>query len=1228
MKKHKILSMLLVSTIILAQVAPALAQTQEELEANPTEHLTEVPEKEEGAQTKEIDVQAQDQMQRVAFDGGQGTETAPYLISNAHQLHAMREDLTAHYKLTADIDLRAPIYAGAYDNWEPIGRTQNNPDLQFSGSLDGAGHTISNLTISRNLFDVGLFGVVRDAELKNIHIVNANITGTANRWGILVGSASRTAVSNNSVSGLIQGGNEVGGLIGRITDGLVYENYSSASVRSSARTAGLVAMAQDTSIHSNYMTGDVTSSGLGEASGIVGFLSGTQLSVVGNYVMSGSISMTSGTQIGAIVGHRSSLTQNNYQWEGTQIITAGASSPIGVNGQPLSIQALRSKATYVENGWNFAPDAWVWQESQHFPGFGFSGETDTLPIATVGETKTVTYNGSTHPFPVASLFTSFGAGATLEDFDFELFKDDVSQAAIYPNTQGEFILPADAGAYRIVARANNDPRTRLGTGQSWMTAHITVIPKPVSLSGRIHLSRPWTGNNSFTITSEDLSNVILPAILPQDVDHAQLNLIGMTGTSPSSNVGEGTFTPTTPITLTGSRAGNHSLEIDSEFAITTEILQPQENLIDGLEQRQNYQGQKIEVPIATLFDFEAPVSIEDLEFSLEGGNLEVSGNNIILEEANVGNYAIKAHHQPTGQEATGTFIIEKAQLELDRQGAIAPRPFDGTTAVNVTTAPTLKGFAQDEGGTLQLDNLRYTSADAGTDTIELDGWSLDWAGETIPNNYLLPNITEAKSFFTEIGGITRAQGASLKMVQESSLILEARVRAELTDDASQLHQDFWTDEIRPAVLYSLYAENPEEHPDTPIITSNKTGLFTNLRPATTYFIRATAGETTNFEAGQSSELLQVQTDDVQVTHDFGTPQPVLRSELQDLTGNALQDKLLELLDWDPTQASDIEIGGEAIDPEKYEVRLQLVETLAAPGNFSVALTFEGRNPVFSKTIILDNFRAVDVRLTGTPILASLSELTEWRKGASLEDLSPYVWAELDEGQGFTGRHEVRVTRVEDDGTIHAQFSNESLSTQMAIEDLLVQAQEDANISKNRQHKVLLADEHLTLELGSNAHTNLTKETLADQVKLWKIDPSASEGFSEVTGDEKREGIDFDLEQIQALLEADEAGKHKLNFSFGDTLETRGTVTRQGSGQLTVELLRKDSESGRDDEDTEQGDEGNVDSNGANQSPTDGRTNQSESSKLPQTSDRTSRMFGMLGLAAMITSLRLWAKRKS
>ena len=118
-------------------------------------------------------------------------------------------------------------------------------------------------------------------------------------------------------------------------------------------------------------------------------------------------------------------------------------------------------ATYVENGWNFAPGAWVWQESQHFPGFGFSGETDTLPIGTVGETKTVTYNGSTHAFPAASLFTSLGAGASLEDFDFELFK----------------------------------------TGQNWMTAHITVQPALLTLGNQgLITERHFDGTTQVNVT--------------------------------------------------------------------------------------------------------------------------------------------------------------------------------------------------------------------------------------------------------------------------------------------------------------------------------------------------------------------------------------------------------------------------------------------------------------------------------------------------------------------------------------------------------------------------------------------------------------------------------------------------------------------------------------------------------------------------------------------------------
>lgn len=53
------------------------------------------------------------------FAGGNGTKEDPWQIATAEQLNLIREDLTAHYVLIADVDL------SGYENWEPIGAFQS-----------------------------------------------------------------------------------------------------------------------------------------------------------------------------------------------------------------------------------------------------------------------------------------------------------------------------------------------------------------------------------------------------------------------------------------------------------------------------------------------------------------------------------------------------------------------------------------------------------------------------------------------------------------------------------------------------------------------------------------------------------------------------------------------------------------------------------------------------------------------------------------------------------------------------------------------------------------------------------------------------------------------------------------------------------------------------------------------------------------------------------------------
>lgn len=73
-------------------------------------------------------------------------------ITTADELWAISEDLDGEYELGADIDLSGR-------EWYPLG-TKDEP---FEGTFDGAGHTISGLSMTNTngMDGVGLFGYAR-----------------------------------------------------------------------------------------------------------------------------------------------------------------------------------------------------------------------------------------------------------------------------------------------------------------------------------------------------------------------------------------------------------------------------------------------------------------------------------------------------------------------------------------------------------------------------------------------------------------------------------------------------------------------------------------------------------------------------------------------------------------------------------------------------------------------------------------------------------------------------------------------------------------------------------------------------------------------------------------------------------------------------------------------------------------------------------------------------------
>ncbi|MDR1572791.1 MAG: InlB B-repeat-containing protein, partial [Clostridiales Family XIII bacterium] len=110
---------------------------------------------------------------------GDGSAAHPFVVSDAAELDAVRNDLTKHYILTADID--------AGSAWVPIGYGGSEPtDLtnQFTGSFNGNGHAINIAGLAANITPgffgnewLGLFGVVGTGGT----VKNLMVTGTVFR---------------------------------------------------------------------------------------------------------------------------------------------------------------------------------------------------------------------------------------------------------------------------------------------------------------------------------------------------------------------------------------------------------------------------------------------------------------------------------------------------------------------------------------------------------------------------------------------------------------------------------------------------------------------------------------------------------------------------------------------------------------------------------------------------------------------------------------------------------------------------------------------------------------------------------------------------------------------------------------------------------------------------------------------------------------------------------------
>ncbi len=284
---------------------------------------------------------------------------ATYYPSNIHNhqdLQAMRKNLSQDYTLKKNIVFLNRIA----NNYKTVG----DGNTMFTGSLDGAGYSITGIQIEDNGRNQGLFGVMEGREAdtiiaQNLMLIDFKIKGRA-VVGSLAGWVRRGTVvdvhvkvsSENSgkievsdaveidesfyglgggllglagtgttnvqvrirdtssevvVTGLETSSGYIGGLVGHVeSDVVLTESFATGSVRGHKESIGGLVGYNSMGIVSGYATGSVLGLGSNEVGGLVGR---SNMGMVTGYATG---SVVGRDEVGGLVGYNSEGTVTGY----------------------------------------------------------------------------------------------------------------------------------------------------------------------------------------------------------------------------------------------------------------------------------------------------------------------------------------------------------------------------------------------------------------------------------------------------------------------------------------------------------------------------------------------------------------------------------------------------------------------------------------------------------------------------------------------------------------------------------------------------------------------------------------------------------------------------------------------------------------------------------------------------------------------------------------------------
>ena len=276
---------------------------------------------------------------------GDGTAANPYVIMTVNNLKHVSDNLSLNYILGRNLDLSNE------ENWTPIGVSSS---AKFSGTFNGQGYTISNLTIDSESNNIGLFGYI-SGSISNLNLENVNVKG--NQYvGALAGYASAGTVSKVSViGGEVEGTNFVGGLLGRSY--VVEKSFSDVDVRGTSNLGGLVGY-QGANISNCYSTSRAFATS--RVGGLVGY------AYAGTITNSYAVGYVEGTtEVGGLKGANNGTrtVTNSYWCFETTGQEASAGTAVTNMGEENSVTNMVKQTGY--NSWNFS-EIWNIDEGTSF----------------------------------------------------------------------------------------------------------------------------------------------------------------------------------------------------------------------------------------------------------------------------------------------------------------------------------------------------------------------------------------------------------------------------------------------------------------------------------------------------------------------------------------------------------------------------------------------------------------------------------------------------------------------------------------------------------------------------------------------------------------------------------------------------------------------------------------------------------------------------------------------